>query len=376
MNLNLDQFERRIESGHIRKQTLGNLTIWNYTHKTQFERAWDEYTILARGIITEPDGRVHSRSFRKFFNLGEPGVVLPPNETPEITLKEDGYLGLTYWQDGIVKVASRGSFQSEYARWATEWLRVNIPDCDRRFDPAYTYVFEILYPHKRIVVDNSGRYGLVLLAMVHNDSGIEPDRAFMLDCMYRNGEACIPIVKAFKAHTVEECAKLAKTLKGQDCEGFIAHYRNSGLRVKIKGDDYCRIHRVATRLNSRTVWQILTGWENGKINPPGNYDADLKIDELVSILAPEYGVWVRKVAEDLRVQHDEIAKDVARVALRMHLLNIADRKSQVEYARRENPKLFHLIMSFLDFNGRWDEMAWKMVEPKAEPPILRDGEDE
>ena len=370
MKINLDEFNKRVESGHIRKQTLDHLTIWNYTHKTQFDRAWDEYTTLARGLITEPDGKIHSRSFKKFFNLGEPGVVLPENETPEITLKMDGYLGLTYWHDGIVKVASRGSFQSEFARWATEWLRVHVPKPDKRFDPEFTYVFEILYPHKRIVVDNSGKYGLVLLAIIHNRTGEEVDRDFMLDLMYHNGTTVVPLVPVRPSQTIDDCVALSKALKGTECEGFIAHYRKSGIRVKIKGDDYCRIHRLATRLTSRMLWEILS-------STPDEFEADQKIAEIVGILPPEYGKWVRDKSEQLRMDHDEICKAVARIVLAIDFNRIVDRKAQVEYAQKpENTRLFHLVMSFLSGNGKWDQMAWKMGRPEHEFPILRDGEDE
>jgi hypothetical protein len=376
MKIDLDAFNSRVESGHIRKQTLDHLTIWNYTTRTQIERAWDEHTLLARGLITTRDGTIHSRSFKKFFNLGEPGVVLPENETPEITLKLDGFLGLTYWHEGKVKVASRGSFGSEYAQWATEWLRVNVPNCDRRFDPSYTYVFEILYPHRRIVVDNSGKYGLVMLAMIHTATGREADREFILDCMYHNGTTVVPLVEVYPTKTLDECVNLAKVMNGLDCEGFIAHYRESGIRVKIKGDDYCRIHKIATRLNARMVWEILVGWDNGRLDPPGEYDANLKIEEMALVLPQEYADWTRKRARELREAHDEICKDAYRTYFHMQNLGIFTRKEQVEYAQKHNPKMFHMIMAMIDGTKKYDHMAWKMVCPEHELPLARDGEDE
>jgi hypothetical protein len=41
------------------------LMIWNYTPKCQYERAWDEITMQARGLITTPEGKLlrgHSKN--------------------------------------------------------------------------------------------------------------------------------------------------------------------------------------------------------------------------------------------------------------------------------------------------------------------------
>src|SRR3990167_801986 len=128
MRVDLNAIENRIDAGLIRRQWTDDksLQILNYTTRCSLERAWDEYTTLTRGLILTADGRVHARSFDKFWNLGEaPGPRLEdlPAEAPVITRKLDGYLGVAYWHEGEVKIASRGSFNSEYALWATRRYR-------------------------------------------------------------------------------------------------------------------------------------------------------------------------------------------------------------------------------------------------------------
>ena len=168
MKVNLDEIEKRIVAGLIRRQWTEDcsLMILNYTQKCNYDKAWDEYTVLTRGLILRPDGTIHSRSLKKFWNLNEPpgpSLETLPQEVPEITLKQDGYLGVSYWHDGEMKVASRGSFSSEYALWATEWLKSRIPSSvAAALTEKLTLVFEILYPHRRIVVDNAMRIMLAV----------------------------------------------------------------------------------------------------------------------------------------------------------------------------------------------------------------------
>ena len=45
----------------------GTLLIWNYTQLCQYEQAWDDVTIQARGLITTPDGMIVARPLQKVF---------------------------------------------------------------------------------------------------------------------------------------------------------------------------------------------------------------------------------------------------------------------------------------------------------------------
>lgn len=409
MKINLEEFEKRVASGHIRRQHTegaGNpedrLTIWNYTVKTSYDRVWDEYTMLARGLITRADGAIHARSFRKFFNLGEPSVALLVNpetvlshmvtdrlpfEDPEITMKMDGFLGILYWHEGDWHVASRGSFTSEYAQWASKWLRENNPNLKNELlTREHTLVFEILYPNRRIVVDNSGKYGLVLLAVVNNDTGVEAPRhilEFIGDVMH------IPVVRIYRTSTLAECVELAKTLKGTECEGFVAYYPESGLRVKVKGDDYCKIHRICTWLSVRKVWEIVAwGGEETHVTSrtavtPAMVEA--KLTEICSVLPSEYADWVMSKASELLFRHAAMLHSVyiAVEAVGMHPTcgngyeSSASRKDVVRRLQAEFPDIWHEALRIID--GQEDRAVksiWKRIEPAHELPILRDGEDE
>jgi RNA ligase len=104
-----------------------------------------------------------ARPFPKFFNYGEQ----PDEDTRRLgqpfTLSEkvDGSLGIHYRWNGTDGIATRGSFHSPQAQWATAALADSPPV---RFDYGRTHLFEIVYPENRIVVDYGDRAELVYLA--------------------------------------------------------------------------------------------------------------------------------------------------------------------------------------------------------------------
>lgn len=79
------------------------LKIWNYTVTCQHNKSnWNEYTLSARGLITDFEGNIVARPMDKFFNLSEhteENSTLPKidfTDSYEVTEKFDGSLGISY----------------------------------------------------------------------------------------------------------------------------------------------------------------------------------------------------------------------------------------------------------------------------------------
>jgi len=103
-----------------------DIRIFNYTQTVQFSKAWDDVTRQCRGLILNvKTGEVLARPFPKFFNYGEhiQNAWTIPDEVPIISEKLDGSLGILYSLNGKSWIATRGSFMSDQAIWATEWWR-------------------------------------------------------------------------------------------------------------------------------------------------------------------------------------------------------------------------------------------------------------
>lgn len=147
--------------------------IYNYSQKAQYERVWNEWTLACRGLILDGDFKIVARPFQKFFNLGEHENQVIPNESFEVFEKMDGYLGILYWLDKKPHIATRGSFASEHALVATEMLHTQYADVIPLLEKSKTYLFEIIYPENRIVLDYVNERKLVLLAIVDTEIGVE-----------------------------------------------------------------------------------------------------------------------------------------------------------------------------------------------------------
>ena len=96
------------QAGYIstRKHPTLDLQIWNYTNLVNNYGAFDEVTLLARGLVTDSSGRIIARSFPKFFNQDDKLAHQPQAGTSfSVQEKVDGSMGLLFhyqdsWQVG------------------------------------------------------------------------------------------------------------------------------------------------------------------------------------------------------------------------------------------------------------------------------------
>ncbi|MEI8164944.1 MAG: RNA ligase, partial [Chloroflexales bacterium] len=222
----------------------GLLHIYNYAPQAAYAGLWTPAQRVCRGLITETDGTIIARAFDKFFNLGEQPETrldaLPAG--PMLAMdKIDGSLGVIFWHAGQPHVATRGSFTSPQAQWATAWLRANVDQDElRRWTLGYsTLLVEIIIPVSRIVVDyGAGNDGLVLLAERDTRTG-----DYTAPGALRNlGDILgLRVAEARMIDRLDDLLDDAATRVG--IEGWVVAYPN-GLRVKIKTDEYRTLHRL------------------------------------------------------------------------------------------------------------------------------------
>lgn len=252
------------------------LTIYNYTERCVFDNAWDTVTLTCRGLIVSDDGQVKARPFPKFFNYGQEGAPdLDLSARTVVTDKADGSLGILYPDGDGWSIATRGSFTSEQAIHATELWKDRY---DERFPlgEGVTWLFEIVYPDNRIVLDYHGFDDLILLGGINIADGTTV--------------ALEQLRRSWPGHAVEQFdhPTLADALAApprDNAEGLVVHAIDADHRIKLKQDDYVALHRIVTGLNGRTVWQHMV---DGK-----------ELDELIAPLPDEFHDWVRNVAHQL-----------------------------------------------------------------------------
>jgi RNA ligase len=318
--------------------------IYNYTPLCQYSKAWDEITMQCRGLILHKDtGEVIARPFKKFFNYEEHiqnGLPIPQG-IPEVYDKRDGSLGILYWgTDGKPWIATRGSFMSEQAVWATEFLRSHMDGLF--FDRDFTYLFEIIYPSNRIVVNYGSYEGLDLLAMIHTKSSGELGTP---DIVGRLGTSVYPVPFT----SFEEL----KARNEKNSEGFVLFWRKEGLRLKIKFEDYVRLHKVMTGLSEIGLWEML---RDGKT-----------IAEIVVEIPDEMHAWIHSVVAPMVKQYEEIEGDATCVLMRVR--SLPTRKDQALIVSKS--KYPSVVFSMLDKKD-YKSIIWKMLRPHGSSTFRND----
>lgn len=341
--IDLSVFNKFVEDKviSVQKHPTEDLLIWNYTEKAQYDRIWTPETMMARGLITDLEGNIKARPFTKFFNLEEHQVDLPAEDF-EVTEKMDGSLGILYWVGKEPCIATRGSFVSDQAAHGTQVLYSKYLNSSS-FRPQWTYLFEIIYPTNRIVVDYKGLDDLVLLAIIDTETGSE------IPPMILSEPLSMPWVKKYDGLTD---VKKLKELSEDNREGYVVHFK-SGLRLKVKFDEYVRLHRLITGVNAKSIWELLRN------NQP--------FDELLERVPNEFYDWVKQTKADLeaRYAHWEYAAKL----VYSEAIKFPTRKEQAMFLQEYNTRA--IVFKMLD-NQPYNEIIWKLVKPVAEKPFKKD----
>lgn len=226
----------------------GGLELYGYSTQCRFQRRWDRVSLIARGLVIDPAARrVVATPFPKFFNYGEGGHALP-DEPFEVTEKVDGSLGIVFHHAGRWRVTTRGSLVSDQGRWATEYLRRAI--ATDRLVPGTTYLVEIVYPANRVVIPYDFE-GLILLG-AYDEAGDESPRHGLERVA---GVTGLRLVGARSYPSFDDLLSVARGLC-RDEEGFVVRFAG-GLRVKIKGEEYCRVHRMMCDCTPLAIWEVM-----------------------------------------------------------------------------------------------------------------------
>jgi RNA ligase len=219
-----------------------------------------------------------------------------------------------------------------------------------RLIPGYTYLFEIIYPENRIVVDYDGLEDLVLLAVIDNSDGYElkihDDKIHLEGIRFINlyNNLGFNIVKKYNGITDYE---ILAGMISNDREGYVVRFSN-GDRVKIKGDEYNRLHKIMTNMSTTSVWETL---KNGD-----------KLEELIKDVPDEF---FNKIKEERQKLIDEYKSIELEYRLTHELISrYPDSNTRKGYAEKAikftYPKLLFLMLDGKDYSNS----IWDIIKPE------------
>lgn len=342
--LNPMKLTEAVTNGLVRKQVhpeFPELAIYNYTETCAWDRAWSHETLECRGLVVLDGMYVLARPFPKFFNHDEQQHDENLMRGPvEVTDKMDGSLGIGYYHNDMWRVATRGSFASEQARWATNWLYEVYLARHGMFGsrPGWTPLWEIIYPENRIVVNYHGYEGMVLLGWRHIASGQIKGPLDFHDNWAGERTEIMSGSNLFEAVSLPS---------RDNAEGVVIRWVDTGLQLKVKQDDYKRMHAVVTNSTNRSIWAALA--------------ADIPFDLMG--LPDEFQSWVLRTKNALEDQHQALVDAViSQYAMVLATLPVDfDRKT---FAMKVKQHPYAAAIFQLHDGKSIHAWAWKQLKPE------------
>lgn len=253
-----------------------NLTLFNYNNLA-VQGDWSYFELISRGlIINNKTGEIVARPFDKFFNYGERNLTSTAS-IEYVDEKLDGSLGILYRDRESYKIATRGSFDSPQAQWATEYLNRNhyLKDLPSNL----TLLFEIIYPDNQVVVNYNGEEALYLLAARNR---------FMGDYIGSNYVDFFAANYGFNRPTkynffnIEDIKLLLPDLSSGK-EGFVVLF-SDGQRFKFKGARYLELHRLISSLSFKNTIPLVKNNTHRVVR-----------DQIPDEFLAEYDNWVNEI---------------------------------------------------------------------------------
>jgi hypothetical protein len=317
-----------------KKHPTHDLWIYNYTAEVQLSRLWDEVTLACRGLILNSENEIIARPPAKFFNYGEPDVVIPKGKFT-ITEKADGSLLILTRYKGELIFATRGSFESEQVIEAQKiWKERRYDRKGWLFKEGYTYLFEIIYPENRIVVNYGNLRKLIGISWCNNEMGN------FFNFPVGHG---FPVVKSVKFKNIENLLHKLHDKIWHNKEGYVLRFED-GTHIKAKYDEYIRLHKIVTNLGELSVWELLCN----------NADSDIEN------IPDEFHDWFKIIKAQFTFRFSEIKSEALQNYNDIAQMKLQTRKEIAqEVLKCNNPSL---IFSLID--GKDIEKAiWKMLRP-------------
>lgn len=363
--LDLDKLSRYVADGTVAfnlHPTLP-LVLYTYGRKCVYDDLWDDVTTKCRGLIVQIDtGEIVARPYEKFFNLNTAnrpethlrnlpeGYGPGPIHRPLITEKLDGSLGI-FWQYGSEHgIATKGSFTSEHALWATTWIKDHIQSGNGAIShPEYcTPVFEIICEEVQHHVVHYGRDRLVLLSMINKDTGEELPYNELLRWGRINN---LEVAQAYNLHLFEVLQE-----DRPNHEGYVVSWNFEGrppLKVKIKHETFLRHQKILHSATPKHIFELL---EKNDIEV---------LAEWLDVVPTEIKAYIADITRTFKEEYSRIFRQ-AYVIMYEALQKFTTRKEYATYFLQPENKIYSAICFALLDNTtntpqHYKKAIWKLV---------------
>ena len=336
--INLNLFLKEAERTTVNSTTspCGNYILFKYSKTISYEENWTETSLQSRGIVFDlRNGECVAFPYEKFFNLNELSESLETRfrkeglerftsrwdwseiEGSHVLDKLDGSL-VIIWLDNEGKLRSNtpGSFESEQAVFALEWIKNNslseriLKEFWKNGGEYHTLLGEFIHPSSKMVVKYPASMNGIHL---HSARKKDFSWASKEELGFISERTGLDLVKFFNS-PVQLLLEEGKSRAGTEMEGWV-FWDSSGRRIKIKTAEYCSLHRIISHTHPNRVIDISNSLES-KITFPVDKLPEFfqRVDKWISEIEeedrPDFQKFVDEIHKELEVV--QRAKDFAK----------------------------------------------------------------
>lgn len=298
---NIELVKQMIKDGwiNVQKHPSADLYIMKYSKICALAHMWNEATLQCRGIIVDKDYNIVARPFSKFFNYEEiEDKSIIPSGSAKAYEKLDGSLGILYWINDVPYICTAGSFDSDQAKHATKILHNKYGDILCELERDRTFLFEIIYPENRLVVNYGDMDDIVLLGVLDiENEGKEYDI-----------ESYSNMFKTAKCYgTFDNWLEIREKFDGDNREGFVLKFEN-GFRLKMKYEDYFRLHRLRAYLTKKHIFEFVETNRLDELNEMlDQFDEETRIS--VNSVLESFSDRFNEIEEEAKAEYREFETD-------------------------------------------------------------------
>lgn len=242
-----------------------NLLLLKYS-KTIWNTGWHNLAKQCRGKVIDLNTRQYVvYPFNKFFNLNEVGVketeleniydLLDNADYISVTDKKDGSAIIVTNHKGQIIVNTNGEFDNEQTRLAKGLLNKKYKYFYENIPEGYTFIFELIHPKNRIVLDYGDEQTLYLLAV----RDLETLKLKKYSELVKIAEQYhLDITESFEFSNLDSF--IEKTEESDNIkEGWVFRVINgdTDMMFKLKYQEYFRLSRIKSIPSLKKVYTLL-----------------------------------------------------------------------------------------------------------------------
>ena len=241
-----------------------NLLLLKYS-KTIWNTGWHNLAKQCRGkVINLNTKEIVAYPFNKFFNLNEVEdtdlnkiqSLLDGADYISVTDKKDGSAIIVTNYNGEIIVNTNGEFNNDQVKWAKKLFVEKYSYFYNNIPEGYTFVFELIHPENRIVLDYGNEQKLYLLAV--------RDLSNLRLLRYNNlvkiaNQFYLDITESFEFTNLDDFIDKTVNETKNIREGWVFRVikGKEDIMFKLKYQEYFRLSRIKSIPSLKKIYTLL-----------------------------------------------------------------------------------------------------------------------